>query len=106
MATTTKGINYILHHHSLELGSRTRIKDISRIATYCKNGIGGKLLVRIDEKGDFQPVGNITDDFENEINKDLRGHTFEFKFQGISKISTEIIGVDIIGPDISESIKQ
>lgn len=100
------GIEYVLQYFPLELGSRTKLKDISKVATYTKMGIDTGISVRIDEKGNFKPIGVVTDDFENEINCELRGHTFEVKFSGISKIGCEIIGLDLIYPEISESIKQ
>ena len=106
MATVTRAIEYILIYHPTELGNRGRVKNISKIATYTKNGWGAEVSVRIDEKKNFEPIGSVTNDFENELDTNLRGHIFEFRFSGFTKTSTEIIGLDILSPNISESIKQ
>ena len=100
------GIQYILQYHSQELGSRSLIKDISRIVPYTKNGQGCSLSMRTDEEGKFEPIGVVKDDFGQELSFSLSGHTFEPKFSGISSTSTEIIGLDILEPNINASVKQ
>ena len=105
MATVTRAIEFCLQYHPLELMSRGRIKNISKIATYTTNGWGTEISARIDEKKNFEPIGSVTNDFENELDTNLRGHIFEFRFSGFTKTSTEIIGLDILSPEISLSIK-
>ena len=100
------GIQYVLQYHPQELRNRALNKDISQIVTQTKNGKGGSLSARVDETGDFKPVGVIKDDFGNELSTNLSGHTFEPKFTGISTAGTEIIGLDILSPNLTSSVKR
>ena len=100
------GIQYVLQYHPQELGNRALNKDISQIVTQTKNGQGGSLSVRTDETKDFKPVGVIKNDFGNELATNLSGHTFEPKFTGISTAGTEIIGLDILSPNLTSSVKR
>ena len=100
------GIQYVLQYHPQELRNRALNKDISQIVTQTKNGKGGSLSARVDETGNFKPVGVIKDDFGNELSTSLSGHTFEPKFTGISTAGTEIIGLDILSPNLTSSVKR
>jgi len=100
-------IEYALQYHPMDLGRRGNMKELSSIVPYGKNCLDCKVLVRTDEKDVFKEVGVIKDDFETEIPVVLKGHTFEFRFAGVSKAGlTEIIGFDIIEPEISQTIKK
>ncbi len=85
-------INYTLQYQVVEFGSRGRMKDLSKFVPYTKNVRNGKISCRINETGDFKPVGNIAKDVQ-EITKDLKGRCFEFRIQGQGK-NVEIIGID------------
>jgi len=98
-------IEYALQYHPMDLGKRGNMKEISSIVPYTKNGIDATVLCRIDEKDVFKEVGSVEDDFETEIFTSLKGHTFEFRFAGTTKAGlTQIIGLDIINPEINETI--
>jgi len=99
-------ITYSLQWHPLAFGVRGNMKELSSIIPYTKNGEGTQVLCRIDEKNGFKPVGVSKDDFESEISKALRGHLFEFKMTGAKKGGgLQIIGMDILYPEIEETIK-
>lgn len=102
---TTIPIEYALQYQPMDLGARSVLKEVSRISTLTKNGKQGRFMARVDLKGGFENIGSINDDFENEFQAQLRGHTFEFRISGITNTETEIIGFDIIRPEINETIK-
>jgi len=90
----------------MDFGARGNMKELSSVVPYTKNGEDTQVLCRIDEKNDFKAVGIIKDDFASELSKVLKGHTFEFKLTGEKKGGLlQLIGIDIIKPDISETIK-
>ena len=99
-------INYAIQYHPMDFGARGNMKELSSAVPYTKNGEDTQVLCRIDEKNDFKGVGVVKDDFESELSKVLKGHTFEFKLTGEKKGGLlQIIGMDIIKPEISETIK-
>jgi hypothetical protein len=91
----------------MELGSRGKLKEVSKIVPYTESGLGFKFFVRTDKKKGFDEKGSITDSFENEIQIDENAHLFEFRIAG-SGIGglTEVIGFDILTPELTESIKK
>lgn len=103
--STAIPIEYALQYQPMDLGARSVLKEVSRISTLTKNGKQGRFMARVDLKGGFENIGSINDDFENEFQAQLRGHTFEFRISGITNTETEIIGFDIIRPEINETIK-
>jgi hypothetical protein len=99
-------IQYALHYHALELGSRGRIKDIAKIVPYAKNGFDCAVSVRVDDEIAYEDKGSVRNDFDSEVIIDKQGHVFEFRFSGSGLGGlTEIIGFDIFTPDITESVK-
>jgi len=100
-------IQFAAQYHPMELGSRGRLKDITTIVPYLENGLGTSLAVRIDNKTGFTEIGATKDDFENELTVDKKGHLFELRLLGSGLGGlTQLIGLDIISPDISESVKK
>jgi len=100
-------IQYAAHYNPMELGSRGRLKEISKIVPYTENGLGCKVFLRTDNEKGFDEKGSISDPFENEIIIDKNAHTFEFRLAGAGLGGlTEIIGFDILTPEITESIKK
>jgi hypothetical protein len=99
-------IEYAVQYHPFELGSRGRLKEVSKIVPYVEEGLSCKLSMRVDNESGFREKGIINDPFENEINAEEQGHLFEFRFfgQGLGNL-TQIIGFDILTPDMSETIK-
>jgi len=101
-----KPIEYALQYQPTDLGNRSVTKNISKISTLTKNGTEGKVFARIDEKEGFREIGAINDDYENVINTSLTGHTFEIRIAGLTSTVTEIIGYDLVLPNINSTIKQ
>ena len=100
-------IQFAIQYHPQEFGSRGRIKEIVKIVPYVNEGLSCKLAVRVDQETGFHEKGSVTDPFENEITIDEQGHLFEWRMAGAGLGGlTEIIGFDVLSPDISESIKK
>ena len=99
-------IQFAIQFHPQEFGSRGRLKEIVKVVPYVNNGLSCKLSVRVNQESGFHEAGPVTDPFENEIEIDRQGHLFEFRMagSGLGAI-TEIIGFDVLSPDIAESIK-
>ena len=107
MATTTQQIPYALQYHPQDFGSRSRLKEISKVIPHLENGLNCNISVRVDNKTGFQSKGATTNEFENEIDINERGHIFEFRLSGRGLGgSTKIKGLDIVEPNILESTKQ
>ncbi|MCX6724251.1 MAG: hypothetical protein NT155_03730 [Candidatus Staskawiczbacteria bacterium] len=101
------GIQYALQYPVIDFGARGNTKEVSSVVPYTKNGKDTQVLCRINEKNNFKPVGVVDDDFESEMSKVLKGHTFEFKLTGEKKGGgLQIIGLDIIYPEMEETIKK
>jgi len=99
-------IQFTIQYHPQEFGSRGRIKDITTVVPYVTDGLSCKLLIRVDQKTGFQEQGSISNPFENEIAIEKKGHLFEFRMSGAGLGAiTEIIGFDVLSPNITESIK-
>jgi len=100
-------IFYDIQYHVLDLGNRGHLKEVSKIVPYLENGLNCNISVSVDNKTGFQSKGTTTDEFENEIDIDERGHIFQFRFSGEGLGGeTAIIGFDILEPNILESIKK
>ena len=100
-------IQFAIQYHPQEFGSRGRLKEIVKVVPYVNNGLSCKLSARVDQETGFGEKGSVTDPFENEIAIDRHGHLFEFRMAGAGLGGlTEIIGFDVLSPDISESIKK
>lgn len=99
-------IIYAIQYHPMDFGMRGNMKELSSLVPYTKNGEDTQVLCRIDEKNDFKEVGFVDDEFESELSEVLKGHTFEFKLTGERKGGLlQILGMDIVNPEIEESIK-
>jgi len=100
-------INYALQYHPNDFGMRGNMKEISSIVPYTKKGKDSQLSIRVDEAGSFNKYGCVIDDFETEITESSKGHIFELRFDGSTKSgSLEIIGLDIISPEINATINK
>lgn len=97
-------INWLMQYHALEFGSRGRTKSLSKFVFYTKNVINGSVSVRVDEFGDFKPIGNINKT-KMEVIKDLTGSYFEFRIQGKGKAAS-IIGIDFPELDLDLNYTQ
>ena len=70
------------------------------------DGLSCKLSIRVDKQTGFDEMESVNDPFENEIEVDRQGHLFEFRLAGSGLGAlTEVIGFDVVSPDIAESIK-
>jgi len=99
-------IQFAIQWHPQEFGSRGRLKEIIKVVPYVNDGLSCKLSLRVDQKTGFQEKGSVTDPFENEIVIEEQGHLFEFRMAGAGLGAiTEIIGFDVLSPDIAESVK-
>ena len=100
-------IQFAIQFHPQEFGSRGRLKDITKVVPYVNDGLSCKLSVRVDQESGFHEKGSVKVPFENEIIVDKKGHLFEFRMSGQGSGGlTEIIGFDVLSPDISEAIKK
>ena len=101
-------IEYAIQYQPIDFGIRGNIKELSSIIPYTKFGADTKLLIRVDETDQFKERGVVEDDFESEIDiTGLKGHCFEIRLAGETKAgSTQIIGFDIIEPEMSATIKK
>ncbi len=99
-------IQYAAHYHALELGSRGKIKDIAKVVPYTENGLDCKVSLRVDKETGYKEKGATKSEFQNEITIDRQGHIFEFRLHGSGLGGlTEIIGFDILTPDLTDSVK-
>ena len=100
-------IQFAIQFHPQEFGSRGRVKELSKIVPYVKDGLDCKLSVRVDEESGFKEKGATSVPFENEIDVEESGHLFEFRLSGAGVGNkTEIIGFDVLSPEINETIKR
>jgi hypothetical protein len=105
--TSNMPIQYAIHYYPMEFGSRGKLKEIAKIVPYTESGLGCKVFLRTDKKKGFDEKGSITDPFENEITIDENAHIFEFRMAGAGLGGiTELIGFDILTPELTESIKK
>jgi len=99
-------IQFAIQYHPMELGSRGRLKEVTKVVPYVKDGLSCKFSIRVDEHSGFEEKGSAATPFENEIDLERQGHLFEFRMSGAGLGNlTEIIGFDILTPDIAESVK-
>jgi len=99
-------IQFSIQFHPQEFGSRGRLKSITKVVPYVNDGLSCKLFTRIDQKTGFYESDSVTKPFENEINIETQGYLFEFRLAGAGLGAvTEIIGFDVLSPNIDESIK-
>jgi len=104
--STNIEIPYALQHHPQDFGSRSRLKEISKVIPHLENGLNCNISVRVDNKTGFQSKGATTNEFENIITIDEKGHIFEFRLSGRGLGGfTKIKGLDIMEPNILESTK-
>lgn len=99
-------IEYSAQYHPMTLGRRDKIKEVSKLVPHGKNLMTAKIMARTDEEGGFKEIGAVETQFENEADVNLRFHILEIRIAGVSQnANTEIIGIDIISPNITQSNK-
>ena len=95
---------WTLQYHSQEIGSRGRIKDLSKFVVYSKKIRNGEMYCRVNEEGDFDSIGNIKED-EQEIIKDIKGRQFEFRLRG-QGTEGDLIGIDFPETNVNLNYKE
>jgi hypothetical protein len=92
----------------MEFGNRGKVKNISKVIPFVKSGTGCKLSTRIDETDGFrEKKGNGENEYENEITIDQSAHVFEIRLSGTGiGGQTQVIGIDILPSEVTESIKK
>jgi len=95
-------IDWLIQYQVQEFGSRGRTKSIAKIVTFTEHVRNGKLSVRVNENGDFQPFGKnpaISKEVQ-EILGNVNGRYFEARIQGRGR-QAEIIGIDFPEIDVN-----
>ena len=105
--SSTIAITYALQYHPMDLGSRSLMKEITKIIPHTEDLTSANLAYRVDKKigGGFTSFGTVTDNYSNEFNGRIAAHTFEFRWSGTSSAGGEIIGFDIVNPEVASSVK-
>lgn len=104
---TAQTIPYDLQYHPMEFGSRGKIKTLTKVVPYAKQALGCQVSYRLDENGGFISTPGIKSDYENETTIDKQAHVFELRLNGFGTGgSTELIGIDILLAQITDSIKK
>jgi hypothetical protein len=100
-------INYTLQYHPFDFGSRSLMKEVVKIIPHTEDLSGATFSYRIDKnKGSgFKSLGTITNNYTDELTGRIAGHVMEFKYFGTSSSGGEIIGFDIVNPEVSLSVK-
>jgi len=95
-------IDWLIQYQVQEFGSRGRTKSIAKIVTFTEHVRNGKLSIRINENGSFEPYGKnpaISREVQ-EIMGNINGRYFEARIQGKGR-RAEIIGVDFPEIDVN-----
>ena len=95
-------IDWMIQYQPQEFGSRGRTKSVAKIVAFSENVRNGRMTVRTDGKGDFQPFGKnpaITKEVQ-ELIGDVKGVYFDIRIKGRGK-KTEIIGIDFPEIDVN-----
>lgn len=100
-----QAITYALQYHPMDLGSRSLMKEIVSIVPHVQWVTSSTFSYRVDRDGAFASYGTIADDYLTELNTTIHGHAFEFKFSGSTSSQFEIIGFDLVTPEVALSIK-
>jgi len=95
-------IDWMIQYQVQEFGSRGRTKKMAKIVPFTENVRNGRVTIRANEKGEFQPFGkNPTINTEvQEIIGDVSGRYFEIRLQGRGR-RAEIVGVDFPEIDVN-----
>jgi hypothetical protein len=95
-------IDWMIQYQVQEFGSRGRTKKIAKIVPFTENVRNGRVSIRANKKGEFQPFGkNPTINSEvQEIIGDVSGRYFEIRVQGKGR-RAEIIGADFPEIDVN-----
>lgn len=102
-ASTEQPITYSFETQDIEFGSRLRIKELSKVASYTKNCRTGQLFLRTDSDldSDWQIVGNVTGDV-TELDTKALGHWFQFKLTGTATTGpVKILGLEFPSQSIN-----
>ena len=105
--TTDAGVemNCILQTQPMEFGSRGLVKEISKVVAYSKRLKNFNLTCRVDETGDFKPVGTLASDSIDIVN-DIKGRVFEFRLTGKAIAGNQFIGLDFPSVNATASYKE
>jgi hypothetical protein len=105
--TASADINYTLQYHPFDFQNRSLMKEISKIVPYTEDLNGAVFSYRIDKQrgSGFKTLGTVTNNYTDEFNGSIAGHVMEFKYSGTSSSGGEIIGFDIVNPDVSFSVR-
>lgn len=98
----TADIDWMIQYQTQEFGSRGRTKKIAKIVSFTEHVRNGRLTVRANETGDFQPFGknpSISKEVQ-EIIGDVSGRYFEIRITGRGR-QAEIIGLDFPEVDVN-----
>ena len=100
-------ISYSLQYHPNDFGSRSLMKEIVKVIPHTEDLTGAVFSYRIDKKqgSGFRTFGTVTDNYTDEITGRIAGHVIEFRYSGTSSAGGEIIGFDVINPEVSLSVK-
>ncbi|MDD5065229.1 MAG: hypothetical protein PHQ35_10795 [Phycisphaerae bacterium] len=100
-------ISYSLQYHPMDLGSRSLMKELTKIIPHTEDLTSAGFSYRIDKKTGcgFTSFGTVSDNYNNEFNGRIAGHAFEFRYSGSTSVGGEIIGFDLINPEVALSIK-
>jgi hypothetical protein len=100
-------ISYALQYYPIDLGSRSLMKEITKIIPHTEDLTSANLAYRIDKKTGcgFTSFGTVTDNYSNEFLGRIAGHAFEFRYSGSTSVGGQIMGMDIVTPEIALSVK-
>ncbi len=94
-------IGYHLQFQNLEIGHRSRIKDVAQIVVFSRYLRNGTLYGRSENK-DFKTLGNIKENIQI-INNDLSGRYLDFRISGTGKSEEELQGIELTELNINLS---
>ena len=97
-----KDIKWLLQYQPQEMGSRGRIKDLSKMVAYNKGVRNGQTSIRINGIDDFKPIRQTIDKDVKELTMDLKGRYFDIRMQGFGQTGLHVIGWEF--PDINANL--
>ena len=105
--SSTIAISYALQYHPMDLGSRSLMKEITKIIPATEDLTSADLAYRIDKKPGvgFASFGTVTSNYDNSFTGRIAAHAFEFRYSGTASAGGEIIGFDIVTPEVALSVK-
>lgn len=97
-----KDIKWLLQYQTQEMGSRGRIKDLSKMVAYTKGVRNGQTSIRINGVDDFKPIRQTIDKDVKELTMDLKGRYFDMRMQGFGQTGIHVIGWEF--PDVNANL--